>query len=164
MNKLLYFSLTVLILNCPSIALSQSGSTAVGWRFGWTEGITIRHMVSNQNAIEGILGFRHRGYSATVLFEQFKGTKVPSLNLYYGLGLHVGRNADRYYFYNNGRYKYYAYEGESHFGPDFLLGLEYKIPSTPIGLSLDIKPTVCFYNSGRTEVYPDPGLGLKVIF
>ena len=163
-KKLLYFSLVAICLSCHSYTNAQGGKTALGWRFGWTEGITARHMISDKNAIEGIIGFRHYGYSATFLFEQFQSTRTKMLSIYYGIGVHVGRNANRYYWVNNGRYKYYAYDNERHYGPDLLLGLEFRIPDTPIGLSLDIKPTVCFYSSGRTEVYPDPGLGIKVIF
>jgi hypothetical protein len=165
MKHLIYSALFLFCFLFSESAQSQSKQFAIGWRFGWTEGITARAKLNESTAIEGIFGFRRGGYSTTFLFEKHKSTNYPGLNYFYGAGIHFGRIGNRYYYpyyKDNRRYSYYY--GYRHWGPDLILGLEFVIPKTPIALSLDIKPSLNFYDNGYTEIYPDPGLGLKVIF
>jgi len=42
--------------------------------------------------------------------------------------------------------------------------MEYKIPSIPFALSLDVKPYVEVITNGRVWTSLDPGLGIKVTF
>jgi hypothetical protein len=140
---------------------------AIGLRAGETTGLTLKKSIGNSSAIEGVLGFRHYGGSVTVLYEKYTPAFVAKgLNWYYGLGGHAGiYNHHHLVYYKDPRkgwYKYYYYENTFTLGIDGILGLEYKIPNTPIAASLDIKPFLEFGNRGGIFTHLDPGLGIKI--
>lgn len=141
-------------------------NTAIGVRGGGTTGLTVKHFVSGNAALEGILGVWYHGVSGTILFEQHTPVfNEAGFNLYYGGGGHVAADArSRYYvyYYNDRRYSYYPGGGVG-VGIDGIVGLEYKIPKAPIAFSLDVKPFVEFTNFGTWFSF-DPGIGVKVAF
>ncbi len=61
----------MIIISMMSLtAQAQEYKTGLGVRAGlYNTGITIKHFVADRNAIEGILGFYHRGFIITVLYE-----------------------------------------------------------------------------------------------
>ena len=87
-----------------------------------------------------MLQFRYRGFNVTGLYE-VHGTAFNTANLkwYYGGGAHVGFYNGKYY---RGFEKNRADEGYVEVGVDGILGLEYKIPTIPINISLDWKPAL----------------------
>lgn len=160
--KILLLS-TFLILGITSQA--QSGyKTAIGLRAGETSGLTIKHFIGSDAALEGIIGLWSHGFSATLLYEKHMSLKAEGLNLYYGGGGHVAieTNHNGWYYYKNEKY-YDRRHGHVGIGIDGVLGLEYKIPSVPIAFSLDIKPFIEFAGD-YIWTSLDPGLGIKVAF
>lgn len=161
---------TVMItaLCCLTMKMSkaQDYKTAIGVRTGFTSGLTFKHFIKSDAALEAMVGIRPYNSNFTFMYEKYNGTSVPELNWYYGGGAHVT-------FYNRGIeygpwHKHYwktpDYYNYNAFGVDLTLGLEYKIPKAPLALSFDIKPFFEFYPYNRVYTSLDPGLGIKLAF
>lgn len=149
------------LLFIADTAKAQDYNTAVGAKFGGYEnGISVKHFTNESTALEGILGFRRGGVVITGLYEiHQQAFNTEKLRFYYGFGAHAGS-------IGAGRYKKIG--GDEVFedsklliGADGVLGLEYIIPNSPIGISLDLNPRVelagPFFDLA-------PGLGIKYTF
>jgi hypothetical protein len=143
---------------------TNSYQNAIGLRAGPTSGLTFKHFMGN-NAIEGILGFWHSGFSLTGLYEVHASAGVPGLKWYYGGGGHIAAQPSNYYYrtYRNDYYYRYRDQGVA-IGVDGIVGLEYKIKPIPFAISLDIKPLIEINNHGDVFTGLDPGLGIKLTF
>lgn len=139
-----------------SFAFAQSeGSsyqTAVGVKF-YPGAVSVKHFISGNNAIEGIGYFYNRGFRFTGLFEIHNDINgAPGLRWYAGPGAHTGS-------YNN------KYGGGFSLGIDGVLGLDYKVSSAPLNLSLDWQPSYEFgskYERGFVGNWG--GLGIRYTF
>jgi hypothetical protein len=144
----------------------ESGTSypyALGLKFGGYEnGISGKYFIQSDVAIEGILGFRSHGLAITGLWEKHQTAfNVPELKFYYGGGGHLGSVGSGYYKRFNGDERYYN-SSSILIGADGVLGLEYLIPETPIGVSLDLNPRL---ELGRGTFFDiAPGLGIKYTF
>ncbi len=150
------------LIGAGSVALAQERNEkydrAIGGRFGVANGITYKQFINGSNhAIDGILNFQgNRNYSVfkvVGLYEIHDVIKVADYEgwlWYYGAGGGVG-------FYTDKKEDATSVA----FSLDGVLGLDYKIPTAPINLSLDWKPML--------ELSPNPGMkfdgfGLSVRF
>ena len=134
MKKYLFFTL-LFILACSTVN-SQEYKTSLGLRAGLPYGFTVKHFLSEQHALEGILASSYGGFIATGLYENEHWTgSYPGLNWYWGIGAHAG-------FWDVGANKFLpsTYDG-SILGVDGVAGLEYTFDQVPINLSLDILPS-----------------------
>ncbi len=132
--------------------VAQEYTTALGFRGGFYTGLTVKHFVKEDVAIEGILATRWSGFHVTGLYEvhKYAAFDVPRLNWYYGAGAHIG-------FYNS-RYAYPEGWGTVHstgLGIDGIIGIEYNIEEIPINFSLDWKPMINLI--GRPGFWGDSG-------
>ena len=147
MKKLLIIALVLLAFAQQQVSAQSKGSsykTAVGVKFYPGAGITLKHFVKSNAALEGIGYFWRDGVRITGLYE-FHGNinGAPGLKWYVGPGAHVG-------FWNN-RYwdRYYpGYRGGALVGIDGVLGLDYKFKGAPINMSVDWQPSFEFGNYG----------------
>ena len=127
--------------------------TALGVKIWDGGGITLKHFMRTNRAIEGIAYFYRRGVRITGLYEIHGDIAgAAGLKWYIGPGAHVGFYNDRYYD-----------ENRVVIGVDGVLGLDYKFNGAPINLSLDWQPTVEFaddhgFNAGWG------GLGIRYAF
>ena len=73
-------------------ASSQDYHTGIGLRLGGlNSGLTVKHFVNSNSAIEGILGFGYKHFLITGLYEkQTPIADAPGLAWYYGGGAHLG--------------------------------------------------------------------------
>lgn len=162
MRKALYLIIFSLCLFISTTIKAQDYSTAVGLKFGGYEnGISAKHFIQPNTALEGILGFRRGGVVITGLYEIHQPAfNVDKFKFYYGFGAHVGA-------IGKGRYRRFGADDEIYtkdqimIGADGVLGLEYIIPESPIGISLDLNPRVEL-NGPFFDLAP--GLGLKYTF
>lgn len=162
----LKIALLTAIIYCaiPVLGAQNLGyKTAIGWRFGVTQGLTIKTALRNDAAFEGIIALWPYSMGVTGLYEVHKSTGTRDLNWYYGAGAHINWTTHRNYYFRHER-RYFVYEPRTAFGLDGIIGLELHIPRSPIAISLDIKPTFNFYNDGGAYAFLDPGLGLKFGF
>jgi hypothetical protein len=58
-----------LVIFLSAFASAQDYNTGVGLRLGFSNGLTIKHFVSQRSAFEGILSTRWRGFELTGLYE-----------------------------------------------------------------------------------------------
>ena len=128
------------------MAYAQTYKTAIGFRGGPYSGVTVKHFIGENKAVEGILANKFKGISIIGILEFQKPTTTENLYWYWGYGGHVG-------LYN--RYRYYD-ASSSHYssgdfttiGIDGILGLEYQFKDIPLELSVDFKPYIDF-------IYPE---------
>lgn len=137
---------------------AQDYKTGIGLRGGLYSGLTLKHFISGNSAVEGLLASRWRGFSITGLYEiHHQAFDVERLNWYYGFGAHIG--------FWNGDYVKWGEPGVSYtaLGIDGILGIEYNIKEIPINISLDWKPE--FNIIGYTGFWGDGGaLSIRYIF
>ena len=112
--------------------------TAIGVKF-YPGAITLKHFVSEKAAVEGLGYFFNNGFRITGLYEfHFDIADVNGLKWYVGPGAHLGFYNTRYKNNNN------ISDGGVAIGIDGIIGLDYKVPSAPINLSLDFQPSIEF--------------------
>jgi len=159
-----------------SVGSSYSGyNTSIGLRGGYTSGISIKHFVNNNSAVEVVLGSRWHGYSVTAMYEIHKGNAlgIPGMSWEYGLGARAGFYDGRYYYkHNRGKcndpnnpkcYNYYYNNGPgmTALGIVAIGGLEYNFKEIPFTISLDLIPVIYLnhYNRG----FMDGSISLRYI-
>jgi len=164
--------ITIILLTILFLSLNvkaQDYHTGIGIRLGGvTSGISVKHFINSNGALEGILGFGYRSFLVTGLYEQHLDiANAPGLRWFYGGGAHLGffRYGGYYYAYRHGNYIYYADEpGMSHAigGLDFILGMEYKFTRAPLTIGLDLKPFVDFVDG--VQGYWDGAFSFRFAF
>ena len=133
-------------------------TTAIGLRGGFTSGVTLKHFIKDNAALEIILGTRWHGLSITGLYELHKGNAfdVPQLTWEYGIGARIGFYRGRaYYNYrncnnpNDPRCNPYYYDRSiTAIGLVGIGGLEYHFNEIPFTISLDLMPYFYFNHWG----------------
>lgn len=129
MKKLVFL---LLFITTGLFSQAQDYENAVGLRFGLSNGITFKHFITTNDAVEGLLSTRWGGFNITGLFERHTTAfDTDGLYFYYGGGAHLGS-------FNNTWFN----DNISHIviGVDGILGLEYVFKEVPLNASLDWKP------------------------
>ena len=128
---------------------AQSGyTTALGVKVWDGGGISLKHFVGGNNALEGIGYFWRQGARITGLYEIHGAiNNAGGLQWYIGPGAHVG-------FYND------RYGNRNFIGIDGVLGLDYKFSGAPINVSIDWQPSFEF-GDNRGFVGNWGGLGIR---
>jgi hypothetical protein len=127
--------------------------TGIGLRGGWEGGLTVKHFIKSDRALEGILsrGWGYRGARITGLYEIHKPfPNAGVLDWFYGIGAHVGFYDDDYYDRDCKDGGYYNKDGKWKgcrdrymvLGIDGILGLEYQFTEIPFTIGVDIKPFI----------------------
>ncbi|HNU13739.1 MAG TPA: hypothetical protein PKI55_04715 [Chitinophagaceae bacterium] len=155
MRKICITSLAVLVfsfLQAQSKSTNSSSyTTALGVKVWDGGGISLKHLVNGNNALEGIGYFWRQGVRITGLYEIHGPISGASgLQWYIGPGAHIG-------FYN-------TRNGDGSFiGLDGVLGLDYKFKGAPINMSIDWQPSFEF-GDGRGFYGNWGGLGIRYTF
>ncbi|MEO5944408.1 MAG: hypothetical protein ABIP30_10240 [Ferruginibacter sp.] len=156
MKKQLVTAVIILMIGIGSASAqdnvgSQDYKTAIGVKF-YPGAISVKHFVSDKNALEGLGYFFNYGTRITGLYEIHGDiNNAGGLKWYIGPGAHIG-------FYSN------KYGGATSAGVDGVLGLDYKFKDAPINLSLDWQPSFEFgnkYNNGFNANWG--GLGIRYV-
>jgi hypothetical protein len=154
--KNILFTLT--LITTSLFSYSQDYTTGIGLRGGPSNGLTVKHFISQKAALEGILTTRWGGFGLTGLYEINVPIKsVSRLNFYYGIGAHVGSY--------NGKQNGWFKDDVNHFvlGVDGILGLEYNFKEIPFNIGVDYKPG--FNLVGYSGYWGDEGaLSIRYIF
>ena len=138
MNKILLLLMVILIT--VNISNAQSGNStsnsntyknAIGVKF-YPGAISFKHFFNQQNALELLGYFRNYGTRITGLYEIHGDlANAGGLKWYIGPGAHVSLYSSKY-------------GGGGSAGVDGVIGLDYKIRSAPVNLSLDWQPSYDF--------------------
>ena len=152
--------LGIMLLMAFSVSVdAQNYNTGIGFRGGLSNGFTIKHFISSNSAIEGIVAGRWGGILITGLYEFDNEFNTPGLNWYYGAGGHVG-------IWNTPKHASWWVEGDVSspiIGVDAVLGIEYTFDNFPISISLDWKPAINLI--GYTGVWADSGaFSIRYVF
>lgn len=138
MKKTLLATLLIVIMAFSAQAQSSrhSYTTALGVK-AYPTGVTLKHFMTPNTAVEGIAYFYNYGFRVTALYEihgNFSST--PGLKWYIGPGVHAG-------FWNTAwKDRYPGRENGVTLGIDGVLGLDYKFNNVPINMSLDWQPSI----------------------
>ena len=115
-------------------AQAQDYNTGIGLRGGLSNGLTIKHFIKSNTAVEGILTSRWGGFNITGLYELHQQAfGEPRLNFYYGIGGHIGS-------WDDDKVDPTITGTQTVIGIDGILGLEYSFAEVPFNISLDWKP------------------------
>lgn len=122
--------------------------TAIGVKIWNGAGLTAKHFLKENAALEGIAYFWKEGIRISGLYEfHFPLGTEPGLQWYVGPGAHIGFYGSNY---GNGTY----------IGLDGVIGIDYKIRNAPLNFSLDWQPTIEF-GDGRGFYGGWGGLGIR---
>jgi hypothetical protein len=167
-NYVRTLAIAVCLLAGSTLMHAQQGQTGVGVRLGTDPGITVKHFVRENGAIEGILHTGYRGLLITGLYEWHTPLSEPAgFKFYAGLGGHLG--VFDHYVHVHHHYYHHHYDdvvySDTHasFGPDGIIGLEYDFTEIPLNMGLDIKPAIDFHY-GHAHTYVDGALSIRVLF
>lgn len=131
MKKLIIVLTFIFVIVFASYA--QDYKTGFGIRGGLSNGLTIKHFISSESALEGLLTARWNGFLVTGLYERHaQAFGITGLYWYYGFGAHIGTW--------NHNYRKDRYDNYSVIGVDGIIGIEYNITEIPFNISLDYKP------------------------
>ncbi|MBC7449039.1 MAG: hypothetical protein H7330_13375 [Hymenobacteraceae bacterium] len=136
----------VLLLGAAPAASAQKYRTAIGVRLARPDvGVTITQRLAEHTTLEVLGSAANNDLTLTVLGRQHTGILGHALNLYGGLGPHIGNTQDR------GNY----------IGGTLALGVEWKIPIFPLVVSYDWMPSL---SSGNREKRFNNSTGLSLRF
>jgi hypothetical protein len=148
-------------LNQSPLLTYQNG---IGVRLGSQSGLSYKHFLHEANALEVLLTthYDQKGLLGTILYEWHRNAfDAKNLLWFYGGGAHAGTYKYKdYYSVSDDRYKKDGYFPVV--GIDVILGLEYKIPSLPLAISADFKPSIHVIG-GKTGAV-DGALTLRYVF
>jgi hypothetical protein len=137
---------------------AQDYVNSVGVRAGLSQGLTFKHFMTTNDAVEGLLATRWGGFNLTGLYERHTAPfDVDRLYFFYGAGAHLG--------VWNGDVTPWFDDNTSHvvIGIDGILGLEYVFSEVPFNVALDWKPG--FNLIGYTGFWGDElALSLRFMF
>lgn len=136
MKKMLLMSIFCLVIFLSQVNAQKNSSynspdytTSLGVKF-YPTGVTFKHFIANEKALEFIGFFYAAGTRIAGLYEIHKPLlNIEGLKWYYGPGAHIA-------LYNN------HHGGFTSVGIDGVIGLDYKINNAPINLSLDYQPSI----------------------
>jgi hypothetical protein len=149
MKKLIALFLICFVFSQQISAQSNEYKNAIGVRLGPTtpsisNGLTFKHFLKNNNAIEAIVSFGD-GLGIGGLYEIHKPiASIDHLQWYVGFGGYVGFNSST----NN-------------VGAAGIVGLDYKFAEIPLNISLDWKPEL---NLISKIAFEGAGVGLSARF
>ncbi|WP_221929071.1 hypothetical protein [Solitalea koreensis] len=149
------FTILVLFLVFSTAGVkAQSYKTGFGLKLGdYSQGLTLKHFVKKNAALEGILSSRWHGVNIAGLYEVHGNAfNEPGFNWFIGGGAHASFYDHGYYYFRghyDGYYDSYYYDrSRAVIGVDGVLGLEYTFRSAPINIGVDWKPEINFINNG----------------
>ncbi len=124
------FILSILILS-GICSYAQNSNTSIGIRGGYHSGISVKHFIESNKAIEGIISFRRGGAIVTALYQVQHDFDARGFSWHYGAGAHIG-------LWN----QVYKKEEEDNLhltlGADLIAGLEYEFNEIPFEAALDV--------------------------
>ena len=154
------FVMAGLLSNAQSKSTNSSSyTTALGVKVWDGAGISFKHFLQSNKAIELIGYFWGHGYRITGLYEIHGPIQgATGLQWYIGPGAHIGFY-DGFHHHNHDEND----DDHIHIGIDGVIGLDYKFRGAPINVSIDWQPAFEFGHG--TGFYGSwGGLGIRYTF
>lgn len=165
-----FYLLLALTLMFTTSAFAQlSSQHAAGVRFGSATGFTYRYALNDVNAIEGILSVQSNSTSSRfrlVGLYQYHQPINEDFSWYWGYGGSIGSYTSKAFQTQqpDGSTTMYPRSSELALSIDGVAGVEYNIPTTPIAVSLDIKPYFDFLQSSSFRIIDTFGFSVRYQF
>lgn len=165
---LLFFA----IISLGQPIYGQQYERSAGIRLGGSSGLTFKKFLVNEQAIEAILSGRKGGIQLTALLLMHHPMHVSfneNFFFYYGVGGHIGseKHHDISKVMLNDDSMLFRYEDKSYLtlGIDGMIGIEYRMLSVPITLSLDLKPYLNYVGLRKLKAdFWDASIAIKYVF
>ncbi len=150
----------IITLAISATAFSQQYKQAIGVKIGYDIAVTYKLNLNETNFIDlgvDLNGFYHHHFGTQVYGFynwDFNIGAVDGLSWYVGPGAYLGFIVD-------------FSDGSAYFtgSVNAMIGLEYKIPTVPLAVSIDYTPGLAFHSySGVHFAYSGGGVGLKYTF
>ena len=142
--------IAVFALTAFTVSQAQDFSQAFGIRGGYGAELSYQHPLSGNTRLEadlGLYGFHSTGFVLTGIHQWVFGIQ-DGFNWYAGVGAEIG-----------------SLEGTFGLGAAGQIGIEYYIPSVPIQLSLDYRPSWFILPSNYAfNAFGGVGLGIRYTF
>ncbi|MFD2555849.1 hypothetical protein [Sphingobacterium tabacisoli] len=139
---------------------------AIGARFGSATGFNYRYTLSPDRAVEAIMSIQSNSRTNRFRFVglyEFHKPISDDFSWYYGFGGSIGSYTQKAYRdYENGRD--YPKDSEIALSIDGIIGVEYKIPTTPVSISLDLKPYLDFIQESSIRLIDPFGFSVRYKF
>ncbi|MBE8723223.1 hypothetical protein [Sphingobacterium pedocola] len=138
---------------------------AIGARFGSATGITYRYTLAEDRAIEGIMSVQSNSRSSrfrVVGLYQWHKPITGDFSWFYGVGGSIG--SYKYKAYRNAAGEQINASTELALSVDGIIGVEYNIPTTPLAVSLDVKPYFDFIQESSIRLIDPFGLSIRYKF
>ena len=165
---------TFLLIAFPITLFGQDYKNSAGLRLGKTDGVSYKRFLSENGAVEFLLGWGgyDGGLKAFTTYQwhmQIPAHFTENLYLYWGVGGHIGYvrpSTTRNYYESDtsivsetAQRTYYA------IGVDGIVGIEYRIYTVPMTVSMEVKPYFEYYGLKYTQFrFWDFGFTVKYIF
>ena len=161
MKKLSFFFVLFFVLVTLTLDLKaqHTYNTGIGLRGGSPSGISGKHFISGNNAIEGIVAFGWwGGFGITGLYQIHNPIPdAPGFTWYYGGGAHLATaNVDKQSPWAG------QTGGKLFLGVDGVIGAEYVFADAPISLSIDVMPILNLVED--LGVWFNAGLSVRYVF
>src|SRR5699024_4160829 len=145
---------------------------AIGGRFGSSQGITYRHTLAPDRAIEGILGVQSNSsanrFRLMGLYEYHKplNVSIEGFSWFYGFGGSIGSYRAKAFnrVESNGSEVRVEPGTELLLSIDGIIGVEYQIPEVPLSVSLDVKPYFDFVQESSLRLIDPIGFSIRYKF
>ncbi len=158
---MLFICLGLFSTRAFSQAKGTTYKTAIGIKAP-PAGITVKHFVQRNQALEAIVNAPRGGIRLTALYEfHFDLPGAKGLKLYAGPGLHIG-SWNKEWKYERNRWNR-DYRG-SYAGLDLVLGFDWKVNGVPLNFSLDVLPSYSWGENGYEFSDYWGGIGFRYAF
>jgi len=148
------------LIGAITFASGQDYNTAVGARLGYPLSLSIKHFLSEDNAVEGYVGFRgnvsYNWISVSGAYQKHTDINIEDLD---GFRWYWGAGASAYFWNYQSASLRDQYNSLS-IGVQGYLGVEYTFSETPLSLSADWVPTFFLngFSSGFGSRYGSLGV------
>ncbi|MFD2741874.1 MULTISPECIES: hypothetical protein [Sphingobacterium] len=164
-----YLLLTCIFLFSGSTYAQLRSQHAAGLRFGSATGFNYRYALNDVNAVEGILSVQSNSTSSRfrlVGLYQYHQPINEDFSWYWGYGGSIGSYTTKAFQSQqpDGTVNFHARNSELALSVDGIAGVEYNIPTTPIAVSLDIKPYFDFLQSSSFRIIDTFGFSVRYQF
>lgn len=166
MNKTFYFlvGFIFLLISAPKAQAQLDQKGALGLRFGSAQGVTYKHTLTRNKALEGILSIQNNSKARTfrlVGLYEFYSPIATNFTWFYGLGGSIGSYRQKDQINNGVRM---AYDSKLNLSIDGVVGINYAIPGAPFELALDIKPYLDILNDTKLKIFDPIGFSVRYTF
>ncbi|MFZ4863644.1 hypothetical protein ACL9RF_15840 [Sphingobacterium sp. Mn56C] len=138
---------------------------AIGARFGSATGLNYRYTLAPDRAVEGILSIQSNSKSSrfrVVGLYEFHKPISGDFSWYYGFGGSLG--SYKYKAFTDATGKYYPSKSEFALSLDGIIGVEYNIPTSPLAISLDVKPYIDILQESSIRLIDPFGFSIRYKF